>query len=359
MITRPAARAGLMFEDGVAERILDDTGNNPGALALMAYALDELYRVSQNDMIINFTDYNTIGGVQGAIGKRAENIFKRLDNKTQTRLPRVFKELVEVDERGIAIRNRAPLDKIAQDSASADLINALTEARLLVQNQDKQDEKIIEVAHEALFRSWDRLAKWIEDQQDLLRLRRRVRIGAEDWQHNSKHKDYLLHGEILRVAEMWLQSNEKRQANITKSQREYIQASIEERLLREKKQDYERLKDQALKQYVKPYLLNRLEEMKKEGENLSKTWNELGRPRNFGQSTSARITEERNILYNILGTKGNWHPLSAIHVRSLGAQGDYAEMYKFPCCNTIQFTENDPPSQFQNDGCEKAPTSDS
>ena len=44
MITRPAKRAGLPFEDELAQRILDDTGTEPGALALMAFALWELWK---------------------------------------------------------------------------------------------------------------------------------------------------------------------------------------------------------------------------------------------------------------------------------------------------------------------------
>jgi hypothetical protein len=42
MITGPAAKAGLEFEEDLVQRILDDTGTGPGALALMAFALDEL-----------------------------------------------------------------------------------------------------------------------------------------------------------------------------------------------------------------------------------------------------------------------------------------------------------------------------
>ncbi|HEY7493792.1 MAG TPA: hypothetical protein VIH59_22130, partial [Candidatus Tectomicrobia bacterium] len=42
MITGPAAVAGLTFQDGLAGRILRDTGSDPGALALLAFALDEL-----------------------------------------------------------------------------------------------------------------------------------------------------------------------------------------------------------------------------------------------------------------------------------------------------------------------------
>lgn len=43
MISRPAARAGLSFEVELPERILDDTGAEPGALPLMAFALEQLH----------------------------------------------------------------------------------------------------------------------------------------------------------------------------------------------------------------------------------------------------------------------------------------------------------------------------
>jgi hypothetical protein len=47
MISRPAELAGLRFEEGLAELILDDTGMEPGALALMAFALDGLWHKSK------------------------------------------------------------------------------------------------------------------------------------------------------------------------------------------------------------------------------------------------------------------------------------------------------------------------
>ena len=41
MITGPAGVAGLSFDDGLVSRILSDTGSAPGALALMAFSLQE------------------------------------------------------------------------------------------------------------------------------------------------------------------------------------------------------------------------------------------------------------------------------------------------------------------------------
>lgn len=46
MIRRPAERAGLELEDGLAETILRDAGADPGALPLMAFVLAELDRRS-------------------------------------------------------------------------------------------------------------------------------------------------------------------------------------------------------------------------------------------------------------------------------------------------------------------------
>ena len=167
MIERPAERAGLTIEDGLVERMLDDTGHEPGNLALMAYALDELYKLS--DGALTHEDYDKLGGVQGAIGTRAENQFKKLDVGDDV-LQRVFHMLVEVDERGTATRRRATLTPDTLDDDAAKLIKTFTDERLLTTSYDNNTGKAtVEVAHEAILRSWPRLAEWIEDTQDDLR----------------------------------------------------------------------------------------------------------------------------------------------------------------------------------------------
>lgn len=186
MLKRPAELAALEFEDGLPEQILSDMGSDAGALALMAYTLDELYKIadSRHDRRLTFADYEALGGVQGAIGKRAEQTFQKLPlEDKETLLGRVFRELVEVDERGTATRQRAPQGRFGEQELA--LVQAFTTARLLV-----MDETDVEVAHEALFRSWTRLKDWITEAQEDLILLRQVRNAAHDWQ--TKHRpDYL------------------------------------------------------------------------------------------------------------------------------------------------------------------------
>ncbi len=185
MIKRPAERAGLTWEDGLPERIQTETGSGSGALAVMAYALDELYHASGEDKRLTAAAYEVIGGVEGAIGKRAEDTFDVLElPDKETVLKRVFRELVTVDERGTPTRQRATSHQFDRDALA--LIKAFIRARLLV-----TDNNTVEVAHEALFRSWTRLKDWIAEAQEDLILLRQVRNAAHDWQ--TKHRpDFLL-----------------------------------------------------------------------------------------------------------------------------------------------------------------------
>ena len=82
MITGPAARAGLDFDDGLPARILDDTGSDPGALALLAFALHELYRGRTPEGRLTWQAYDAFGGVRGAISRRADETFKDLSDRT-------------------------------------------------------------------------------------------------------------------------------------------------------------------------------------------------------------------------------------------------------------------------------------
>jgi len=190
MITRPAERAGLTFEPELAKRILDDTGAEPGALALLAFALAELYNAKTAEGRLTWVAYEGFNGAQGAIAKRAEATFKKLDADSQAELSAIFRELVEVDERGVATRRRAARHQVSRSPAAERLINRFTDAdaRLLVTSGE--DEPTVEVAHEALLRSWPRLADWIESVRDDLRWRGQLQRDAITWQAHGYDDNY-------------------------------------------------------------------------------------------------------------------------------------------------------------------------
>lgn len=180
-ITGPAARAGLELEEGLAARILEDTGTDSGALALLAFALHELYEARTPAGELAQSAYDAFGGVRGAISRRAETTFARLSASAQELLGQVFRELVETDERGVATRRRVPRCRLASSAAAIQLIDAFTDARLLVTDRGADGESMVEVAHEALFREWPRLRDWISERADDLREQRQAEAAAGQW----------------------------------------------------------------------------------------------------------------------------------------------------------------------------------
>jgi HEAT repeat protein len=200
MIGRPADRAGLEFEEGLPGRIAHDAGREPGALPLLAYALDELYRRRAGTRLTHAA-YADLGGVTGAIGRRADAVFDALDADTRAAFDLVFRELVSVDRNGQLARRRAPLAAVTGDAAAARLVRVLTDARLLVTDVSHRGAPTAYVAHEALFGSWRRLREWADIRRDDLRVLDQVRAAAADWDRHDRSAAYLWPHERLSVAE--------------------------------------------------------------------------------------------------------------------------------------------------------------
>ncbi len=205
MITRPAERAGLTFECDLPERILDDTGTDVGALPLMAFALEQLYKAKTTNGHLTHAAYETFDGVHGAIGKRADEAFEALTPEVRAQLGNVFLGLLEVDEQGVATRRRAPLNEVARSQTEKALVRELTNARLLVTDETENEahEPMVEVAHEALFRSWPRLAEWIQTTADDHRLRRQITQLAQYWESHERRDEHRWpDGRVVEVVDM-------------------------------------------------------------------------------------------------------------------------------------------------------------
>ena len=200
MMTGPAAKAGLDFDEGLVERLLEDTGTGAGALALLAFALHELYESRTENGRLTHGAYECFGGVQHAISQRAEKTFQDLGGAAQAELEHVFRELVRVDERGVATRQRAPLSVLGGSSAAPALVDRFVDARLLVREPGEDGLPVLEVAHEALFRNWPRLKKWIYDTADDHRLRRQITQFAAYWHDHDRQAEHRWPDE--RVAEV-------------------------------------------------------------------------------------------------------------------------------------------------------------
>jgi ABC-type glycerol-3-phosphate transport system substrate-binding protein len=196
MITRPAERAGLTFEAGLVERMLDDTGSEPGALALLAFALAELYAAKTADGTLTQVAYDGFGGVKGAIGQRAEDAVHRLGVTLKT-VGEVFQGLLEIGE-GKAVTRRALWARLVKSGEAEKLVTAFINARLLVASRSEAGQAVVEVAHEALFTAWQRLCTWVDTHRKQLKAGQDLEKAAREWHDIGEPRSGLASGARLK-----------------------------------------------------------------------------------------------------------------------------------------------------------------
>ncbi|WP_442508908.1 SUMF1/EgtB/PvdO family nonheme iron enzyme [Novipirellula sp. SH528] len=200
LITEPARLAGLRFERNektgrsLDEVIFQDAARDPHALPLLEYTLAELYRQRDDKRrLLTFAAYVELGGVEGAIGKRADETFASLPPEAQAAMDEILPLLVSVDVAGdqAAVRRRASEAELTSTPARKTLVGHLVAARFLT--TDRQDDTpIASLAHEALLRRWDRIVNWISANREQLRLRSRVEQTQQRWEQQDRNDSLLL-----------------------------------------------------------------------------------------------------------------------------------------------------------------------
>jgi hypothetical protein len=206
MIRLPAAAAGIQFEDHpekgrLDNRIRDDAVASPQVLPLLEFALEELYKLGHANGILEHDEYDKLGGVAGALAKRAEGLFLTLPPNAQSALDQVLRQLISLGgEKDLPIARSASIGTFASRGPS-ELVAAFVSARLFQADQNYNGENIIRIVHEALFSAWPRLNRWIEDNRAFLEARRQLEVDLERWKKHQRKKGYLLpQGERLKAA---------------------------------------------------------------------------------------------------------------------------------------------------------------
>ena len=183
---RPATgaerRIDMAIDDALVRQIAADASGEPGGLALLAFALQELYLRCRARGRLDLATYQAAGGLAGAIARRADAALREAGPEAAASLPRVFSPLVYVrEEDGTTTRRRARETAWQADAVALRTIEAFTQARLLVRSRTERGERQVEVAHEALLREWPLLRDWIEDRREALRLRDRIVAETKAW----------------------------------------------------------------------------------------------------------------------------------------------------------------------------------
>jgi formylglycine-generating enzyme required for sulfatase activity len=194
IIRRPAREAGLRFEldpgggPGLDDVILQAAGHAPGALPLLSFLLDQLWQRRTFEGVLTFSAYRDLGGLEGAIGRRAEVVFRDLPEAARNELAASLRALVTVTGETATSRS-SPLARFPEGTPIRELVDAFLDpqARLLVAESDRGPAQL-RLAHEALLTHWPRARDQVAADARDLELRGRLEQEAERWEAAS-HRD--------------------------------------------------------------------------------------------------------------------------------------------------------------------------
>lgn len=195
VIAEPARRADLTLEDGLLERLVEDTGTGD-ALPLLAFTLSRMTALAEG-RVLTHAGYDALGGVRGAIASRASAVAR--GTRTEAEVAAAVLQLVGTGEGHPAAR-LARTESVP--AAQRAILDDLVEARLVVV-REQGEHQVYAPAHEALFSAWPPLTETLAAREDDLRQRSRLERRTSDWRDAGSGLSGLLSGAELDAAQAW------------------------------------------------------------------------------------------------------------------------------------------------------------
>jgi len=283
-IQEPSRRVGVEVEETVLSAIVAEVHDQPGVLPLLQYALTELFDARSGSQIKRKA-FDEMGGVLGALPRRADDIFASLSPAEKVATRHFFLRLITLGEGGEDTRRRVLLSELEalnlaneQDAINQtsmmNLIDRYGEARLLTFDHDPLTRQpTVEVAHEALLREWDQLRIWLDESRDDVRLQRLLATAVAEWQLSDKNPGYLLRGARLNQFEVWATTTT---VALTTDEQSFITDSIAARTQRQAEEAARQQRELETAQQLAETEHQRAEEQVAAAQNLRRRATYLG-----------------------------------------------------------------------------------
>ncbi|MGH1397381.1 MAG: caspase family protein, partial [Trichormus sp.] len=230
VIINPAEQVGLKVESGLVEILLQELNHSAGDLPLLEFVLEQLWEYRQAAELTLTAYQQQIGGIKGALERKAQEVYENLDSPGQECARWIFLSLTQLGEGTEDTRRRVLKSELIVKKYPDELVertlSVLTAAKLVVVGLEEEGGSgkgernreqggnflspapctpspsvTIEVAHEILIRHWSTLRWWLEENRSRLRSQRQIEQAATLWKQNHQQSDFLLQGVRLGEAE--------------------------------------------------------------------------------------------------------------------------------------------------------------
>jgi formylglycine-generating enzyme required for sulfatase activity len=248
VVSKPVALLGARFEPDhlaadIAERAAEESIKDAGALPLLSYLLDDMWK-SKDPKWDGVLRLPAPAIELGRVLVDRADAFMATHADAEEMLRRIFTlKLSTVRQDGEPTRRRAARSEFSDeewrlvtelaDHPNRLLVTATPEGALSTtltgadaKPSPSAGETYAEVAHEAIFRRWDKLRDWVAAEREFLAWRTSLEGARRTWETAppQSRNDALLSGLLLAQAQAFLA---RRPGDFLRSECEFIEQSIE------------------------------------------------------------------------------------------------------------------------------------
>ncbi|MBW2537677.1 MAG: protein kinase, partial [Deltaproteobacteria bacterium] len=220
IVSEPVEALGYTYDDPqlVPEMIATVQGE-PAALPLLQFTGQLLWehRDTENRKLLRDV-YDDVGGVEGALAKQADAVLDGLTSKQQRVARAMLLRLVAPEGTRRVVLRSALLEGFDDGD---EVLDRLVQERTLTVRKGRAGGEV-ELVHESLIRTWQRLARWIDESREEVVFLAEVTQAAELWAKRGRLATETWAADALRDAE---RTAERLATPLPRLVREFLDAS--------------------------------------------------------------------------------------------------------------------------------------
>ncbi len=204
-LVRPLDAVGYRFlPPTLAARMVAEVTGEASSLPLVQFTARLLWdRRDVERRVLSEEIYAKIGGVEGALAEHADGVLEGMTPDGVDQARGLLLRLITPE----GTRRVVPRGQIVEglDAGGEEVLDRLTQARLVsvrraLGGEDDLGGAELELAHESLIRSWERLSRWFDEGREELAFVAQVTQAAELWKERGRRAEEVWSGDALRDA---------------------------------------------------------------------------------------------------------------------------------------------------------------
>ena len=204
ILHKPLERVGYRYESpALPKAMIAAVKGEKGGLPLLQFTLEMLWEArDQEERLLRHSAYEQMGGLAGALAKHADSVFEKM-LPSQIRLSReILLRLITAKGTRKTLSRDLLLEGL--ESQAEHVLLELTQTRLISVRRGRTGSagvSELELAHESLIHSWERLVRWLDESREELVFLAEVEQAATLWNKRGFRESEVWVGDALHEAQ--------------------------------------------------------------------------------------------------------------------------------------------------------------